>query len=240
MSGDAAELLESILTEHGGRAAFGTVQFAAARTLASALAQPETGGDPIGLAKAIDTLQGLLPPRPDPNAGAAWDLTKLSDKEFHVLERLHAVATGTAPPSRTRTPRPPPETPRTIRARELADLLDKVNSEGRKPTEAELTEVRNHLSGLMGLLGTLTSLLPPEVYATPTRPLTAPAEPEPKPALEVETTEPPPPSNVVPLRADDTERAALKYGALYVGCALERNLVHGLPMDGRDSWEQRR
>jgi hypothetical protein len=217
MSGDAAELLESILTEHGGRAAFGTVQFAAARTLASALAQPERGGDPIGLAKAIDTLQGLLPPRPDPDAGPAWDLTNLSDKEFRVLECLHAVATGTAPPSRTRTPRPPPETPRTIRARELADLLDKVDSEGRKLTEAELTEARNHLSDLTGLLCTLTTLLPPEIYGVPTRPLSTPAEPEPKPGLEVETTEPPPPSNVVPLRADDAKKGALKYGAVYIG-----------------------
>jgi hypothetical protein len=215
MSGDAAELLESILTEHGGRAAFGTVQFAAARTLASALAQPERGGDPIGLAKAIDTLQGLLPPRPDPDAGPAWDLTNLSDKEFRVLERLHAVATGTAPPSRTRTPRPPPETPRTIRARELADLLDKVDSEGHPLSESDLLQCRNHLSGLLGLLCTMSALVPPEIYGVPSklRPDTL-IEPERVTACDSSESAPPR-SNVVKIPLTEEQRA-LRYGAVYV------------------------
>jgi hypothetical protein len=46
----------------------------------------------------------------------------------------------------------------------------------------------------------------------------------------------PTPTNVVPITTPD----GLRYGALYVGCALERNPAHGLPMDGRDSWDQRR
>jgi hypothetical protein len=43
-------------------------------------------------------------------------------------------------------------------------------------------------------------------------------------------------ADVVPITTPDDWR----YGALYVGGALERNPAHGLPMDSRDSRDQRR
>jgi hypothetical protein len=162
----AEALLQEIVNERGN---LSVLQLAVARQLARLLSRDDAD------ANAITRLESLLPARPDPEAGPSWDLSKLSDREFAALERLHARATGQAPPPRLRKPPPPPETPRTIRARELADLLDKVDSERRQLTDDDLMECRNHLSGLLGTLATLTTLLPVEVYGVPSRSLPAPA-----------------------------------------------------------------
>jgi hypothetical protein len=111
----AEALLQEIVNERGN---LSVLQLAVARQLARLLSKDDAD------ANAITRLESLLPPRPDPDAGPAWNLFELTDAEFHALERLHARATGQAPPPRVRRPPPKPMTARGLRAQELADLLD--------------------------------------------------------------------------------------------------------------------
>jgi hypothetical protein len=56
------------------------------------------------------------------------------------------------------------------------------------------------------------------------------------PAAPAPRSPTPPAPNFVPLHAAD----GLRYGAVVIDGPAERNPAHGLPMDGRDSWDQRR
>lgn len=161
-----------------------------------------------------------MPTRPDPNAGPPWNLSLLTDKQFHVLEKLHAIATGAKPPSPLRKPPPKPLTERETRAMEMARVLDVVDGEQRKLTDDDLLAARNCLSSMLFPMATLTQLLPAEVYGTPSRPLPAPAEPEPNELQPCDSSEaapaPAPPANNVVLFSE-AERGALRYGAVYIG-----------------------
>jgi hypothetical protein len=212
MSAEAvANLTDQILAERGGRQAFTFTQLAIAHQLGSALTSPADSTT----ATTVARLTEMLPPVVTDDA-PAWDLTKLSDRQFAMLEKLAAVATGQASPPRLRKPPLPPETPRTIRARELADLLDKADSEGRPLSESDLLQCRSHLSGLLGLLCTMSALVPPEIYGVPSksRPDTL-IEPERVTAYNSSEAAPPP-SNVVKLPLPEEQRA-LRYGAVYIG-----------------------
>jgi hypothetical protein len=212
MPNDAVGILfDEITAERGGQQSFSVVELSLARQLAVMLANPASKADPAVVARLLEML-------PAKSTEPAADLSKLSDAQFSQLERLMAIARGQTPPRPIpRKPPPKPLTPRGYRAAELADLLDKIDDEHRKPTDGELLQCRNHLSGIMGILAPLSSLLPVSIYATPAIPL-----PEAAPTPEPEHKAPlPPPTpafdNVVPLPFTDEERGALKYGAVLVG-----------------------
>jgi hypothetical protein len=187
-----------------------------ARALAAALAAPDA--DPIGTARCIETLTSLLP-EPPADGSPPWDLSKLSDREFAALERLHARATGGIPPRPLRRPPRKPLTERETRAMEMACVLDVAEDENRKLTDDDLLAARNCLSSMFFPMATLTQLLPPEVFGTPSRSLPAPAEPEPKELQPCDSSEAAPTpaplaDNVVPF--SEAERGALRYGATFV------------------------
>jgi hypothetical protein len=169
MTGDAiATLTDEIVSERGGRKAFSFTQLAIAHQLASAL----TGPADSATATTVARLTEMLPPVVTEDEGPPWDLTKLTDRQFHLLERLSAICRGEAPPRRIRKPAPKPLTVRGERARELVNLLDGIEADGRKLNDDDLLQVRNHVSDLLGLLCAMTTLAAP--YAPQPKPLPTP------------------------------------------------------------------
>jgi hypothetical protein len=191
MSADV--LLQEICDERGGQDGMTVLQLAAARNLAKLLS--DDAADPAAVARSIPLLESVLPLK---SAEPTADLSKLSDAQFSQLERLLAIARGQTPPrSIPRKPPPKPLTPRGYRAAELANLLDRVENEGRALANDDLLQARNCLSSIMFPLGTLERLLPAEVFAAPT-PSPEAASPTPEPEQKAPPPTPAPPDNVVP------------------------------------------
>jgi hypothetical protein len=87
------DVLDIVLREHGGRAAFNVKQLLAARGLVRVLNDINNGD--TAKAASISALEGMLPPKLA-LAGGQIDLTKLSDDEIDALVGMHMKA-GTAP-----------------------------------------------------------------------------------------------------------------------------------------------
>jgi hypothetical protein len=211
MPDDAVGLLfNEITAERGGQQSFSVVELSLARQLAVMLSEPTNKADPAIVTKLLEML-------PAKSTEPPADLSRLSDAQFNQLEKLLAVTRGQAAPRPLpRKPPPKPLTSRGNRAAELANLLDRVENEGRALCADDLLQARNCISAIMFPLGTLTTLLPAEIFATPSPPLEV--APQPK---ELEEQAPPPAptpafDNVVPMPLNDEQRSALKYGAVFI------------------------
>jgi hypothetical protein len=85
-----SSVLEAIISERSGPAAFSPSQIAAARRLARLLTDEGGRIDAPGLT----VLQSLLPPLRSPPPAPAWDLMKLDDAELMALGRIICKVTG--------------------------------------------------------------------------------------------------------------------------------------------------
>jgi hypothetical protein len=146
----------SIVTDRGGLSNFDQTALHVARRVAQMLAD-----DSDLSASALSALMALLPAKSA--AGDSYDLSRLSDEEFAVLDRLTAKAADVALP-----PAPVPEvqlrlqSPRQREAERLAIMLDELEAcaeaqrkvDWRRPwtaTDEDVQAVRGAITSLIGL-----------------------------------------------------------------------------------------
>jgi hypothetical protein len=204
---DISMLTDQILAERGGRQCFTFTQLAMAHQLAVALTGPADSQTPRIVAQLTELLPSRivsdLPPEPP------IDWRRLTDSEFHLLDKLLAkLRDEKAPPARRRV--------RQQRWRILKAICLFVDEAERK--NLPLTDLERH--ELRGMIrDALKPVIPFELLFSELSARPAPiAEPEPIPEPEPEPEELPPPDthNVVSLRPDP-DTAGLKYGAFYAG-----------------------
>jgi hypothetical protein len=116
-------------------------------------------------ASALSALLALLPEKPNADE-PPLDYSRLTDKEFHLLDKLVAKAANKAlPPAPFEEPKLRRRSPRERQAQELAVLLDNLEAESdaqrkldwRRPwlaSEDDLLNIRNCVVSLVGLVAT--------------------------------------------------------------------------------------
>jgi hypothetical protein len=203
-----ATLTDQILAERGGRQCFTFTQLAMAHQLAVALTGPADSQTPRIAAQLTELLPSRVVPDLPPEPAIDW--RRLTDSEFHLLDRLLAkLRDEKAPPARRRL--------RQQRWRTLKRVCLFVDEAERK--NLPLTDLERHELRTM-IRDALQPVIPFELLFSE---LSTRSPPEPEPVIEPEPEPepeelPPPPDthNVVSLRPDPNT-AGLKYGAFYAG-----------------------
>jgi hypothetical protein len=100
MSGDQLpktlqEALDAVVGEHGGYSALDTAQLLTCRALVRVLAEMSAGD--TSKASSIVALQGMLPAKAEAAGGKAFDISRLTDRQVGIFERLLAVGCGDEP-----------------------------------------------------------------------------------------------------------------------------------------------
>jgi hypothetical protein len=153
MSADVETIFTSIVTDRGGLSNFDQTALHVARRVAQMLAD-----DSDLSASALSALMALLPAKPAAGE-ASYDLSRLTDEEFHLLDGLNAKASNTAlPPALFVEPRWPKLSHRSLYITETVLLFDQLEAEienarrkGQRtdlPVE-DLELVRNAVVGLL-------------------------------------------------------------------------------------------
>lgn len=148
---DSAEILAALVAERGP---LDVASMAIARSLAVLLSQESPDARSVS---AISTLSEMLPARRQ--AGdASYDLSRLSNIEFHFYEYLTLKARGERPKRPGRTP-----TPREWAARDLARLFDFVAADDGKLTVTDENRARAWLGYILKPLVTVEQLFDVEI-----------------------------------------------------------------------------
>jgi hypothetical protein len=151
---DSEVVLQALIGERGGRAAFSVAQLAIARNLARIL----TSDTPS--AASIDGLIALLPPMRAESLARAYDLQRLSGRQLRLLDWLLGVAAGAERVDSKLKPRNRSE----LEAEYLGFALGKLarsgcvprwapSGSGRLPTANEKIEISSLLDGLLWSVG---------------------------------------------------------------------------------------
>jgi hypothetical protein len=151
---DSEVVLQALIGERGGRAAFSVAQLAIARNLARIL----TSDTPS--AASIDGLIALLPPMRTESLARAYDLQRLSGRQLRLLDWLLGVAAGAERVDSKLKPRNRSE----LEAEYLGFALGKLarsgcvprwapSGSGRLPTANEKIEISSLLDGLLWSVG---------------------------------------------------------------------------------------
>jgi hypothetical protein len=158
----AAETIFTSIISERGRERFDATQLAIARKLASLLAADD---DNISAA-TIATLVALLPPKPEPN-DPPYDLTRLSDREFAMLDYLTSRAAGLV----AEKPKRKRHSARAIRAIDLAERIDRLaaprgeaNGESWQLDQDEALSIRAAICELVEPVATVTQIFERDIH----------------------------------------------------------------------------
>jgi hypothetical protein len=158
----AESIFTSIISERG-RERFDATQLAIARKLASVLAADD---DNIS-ASTIATLMALLPPKPEAPIDPPYDLTRLSDREFAMLDYLTSRAAGLA----AEKPKRKRHSARAIRAIDLAERIDRLaaprretKGESWKLDQDEALAIRASFCELVEPVATVTQIFEKDIH----------------------------------------------------------------------------
>jgi hypothetical protein len=208
MKDAVATLMDQLLLERGGRSAFSASELAMAHQLALLLASPADVTTARTAAALVELLPARVLPAAEPEPPIDWN--RLSDAEFHLLDKLLCkLRDEKAPPARRRVRQ---QRWRTLKA--ICSFLDEAERRNLPLTDTERHELRTMIRDA------LKPVIPFELLFSELSARPAPIEPE--PAIEIterepeELPSPPDTQNVVPLRPDP-DTAGLKYGAFYTG-----------------------
>jgi hypothetical protein len=169
---------DALVAERGGIATLTVADCGILRKLAKLLASPSA--DPR-VADAIARLTDLVPPalsqpiKPQPTLTVEdlerdlpWDLAKLNDVQFALLEELHALATGRAMPVPNR---------RLEAALALVRAVGELECDGGVPSDEAINLLRGDVQGLLWPVCTLAWFLEPYAPSEKTRVDSAPYVP---------------------------------------------------------------
>jgi hypothetical protein len=205
MKDGVATLMDELLAERGGRSAFSASELAMAHQLALLLASPADVTTARTAAALVELLPARVLPAAEPEPPIDWN--RLSDAEFHLLDKLLCkLRDEKAPPARRRV-----RQQRWQILKRVCLFVDEAERRNLPLTDTERHELRGLIRDALKPVIAF-ELLFSELSARP-----APIEPEPIPEPELEELPPPADTqNVVPLRPDP-DTAGLRYGALYTG-----------------------
>jgi hypothetical protein len=158
----AEAIFASIISERG-RERFDATQLAIARKLASLLSADD---DNIS-ASTIAALMALLPPKPEALIDPPYDLSRLTDREFAMLDYLTSRAAGLA----AEKPKRKRHSARATRAIDFAERIDRLaaplreaKGESWKLDQDEALAIRAAFCELVEPVATVTQIFEKDIH----------------------------------------------------------------------------